>query len=791
MIRIITSFIWIVVATELFAQNATISGKITNEKEGEPVIGATVLLKPSSLGAITDVDGNYRINQVKTGNYTIEVSSLGYELFEKEVSISRGEQIEVNAELVESDFTLQEVEIVGRTATDYVPDITFSGTRTGAAIKEIPQSIAVLNKEIMTDQQIFRVNEIGDNVAGVTQYRPDQFTSRGFSIRQDYLNGNRAIMTADFSTPSVTSHYERVEVIKGPAAALFGNSSPGGIINAVTKKPLENRRASASFTVGSFNTYRSTLDITGPVLEEEKLLYRLNVAWENAETFRDFQHNRGLLIAPSVSYLPDEKTSINIDLVSSHTNDQAGVDRGMPVLQGDLFALPISFNTAEPFDNRQNTNTLLTISANRKFTDFLSINASYSRTDFSQNFLETRSSNRFTDDGSELIRSVNDRITNANSNFINAYLVGKFNTGAAVKHEALLGFDYFSGDQKSTTRSATGEANGVPNLVFSDRLVFDDLDKLQISLSAVPSSFNIDNSYRAIYLQDLIRIGEKLNILAGLRYEELDQDGLQGDGVDLSDAVDNNVYLPRFGITYKLTKNVNLFASYSESFNLQNVPSAVNTVEPDETIKPLTSDQIEFGTKTSFFNDRLLAQVSLYHINQSGRLIEDPSFSGGIIRLIQLGEESSQGIELDVTGSILPNLSVTANYAYNEVQIIDDREDISLLSLENNNPRHTAGFWGKYTVVDGFFQNLGFGLGGAYSSESQTVDSSPNLIENTIVFPSYFIAKGAVYYQYRGAKLSVNINNLFDERYFIGGLNAGRVFPGAPRNFLATISYTF
>ena len=775
----------------LYAQQGSIRGKIINQSTNEPVIGALVQIPLTSFGAVSDVNGNYIINEVPDGNYTLNISFLGYENLTKKVTVAENQELVVDVFLQESLYALQEVEIIGRSETEYTPDITYSGTRTGASIKLVPQSIAVLNKEVMVDQQIFRVNEISDNVAGITQFRPEQFTSRGFSIQQNYVNGNRAIVTADFSAPSFTSHYERVEIVKGPAAALFGNSSPGGIVNAVTKKPLTSRRASASFTVGSFETMRATTDITGPLNENKSLLYRVNLAWENAETFRDFQINRNLLIAPSLSYLPDEKTSINVDLVSTQANDQAGVDRGMPVLQGDLFALPINFNTAEPYDNRQNTNTFLTVSANRRFTDFLSINFSYSRSDFDQNFLETRSANVFTDDGSELIRAVNDRITAASSDFITTYLVGKFNTGESIKHEAVLGFDFFESNQQSTTKNAATEQNGIPNLVFNNRTVFDDLDQLRIVFNPVAVSIELDNSYRGFYLQDLIKIKERLNVLLGLRYEDLEQDNLLGDGVDVSGAIDNTVLLPRLGITYELTKQINLFASYSESFNLQNIPTGVNVIDPGTEFDPLASDQIEFGTKATFFNDRLLAQASFYMINQNGRLIEDPQSAGGFVELIQLGDEESRGIELDVTGSISPNLSLTANYAFNEVEILDISDDIALLQLENNNPQHTAGFWGKYTITSGIFNNVGIGLGGRYVSESQTIDPADNLIENTIRFPSYFTAKAALFYQFQNMKLSVNVNNIFDERYFIGGLNAGRVFPGAPRNYLATVSYSF
>ena len=775
----------------LLAQQGSLRGKIVEQGSNQPVNGALVVIRSTSLGDVSDQEGNYSIDNIDPGSYTLEVSFLGYETLQKEVSITENQQTILDVFLEESIYALQEVEVVGRTLTEYTPDVTYAGTRTGASVKLVPQSIAILNKEILVDQQIFRVDEISDNVAGITLFSPGRFTSRGFDTRQNYINGNRAIVSLDFSASSVTSHYERIEVVKGPAAALFGNSSPGGIINSVTKKPLATNRASASFTVGSFSTMRATTDITGPLNEDKTLLYRLNVVWEDAETYRDFQINRNLLVAPSLTYLPDDKTSINIDLVSAQANDQAGVDRGMPVLQGDLFALPISFSSAEPYDYRQNTNTLLTISANRKFTDFLSINASYSRSDFDQNFLETRSANVFTDDGTELIRSILDRNTTAASNFLATYLVAKFNTGDHIRHEAVAGFDYFENDQQTTTKNAATDVNGVPNLRFTNRIEFDNLDQLQLTFNPVPQSFTVENSYRGYYLQDLMKIGNRLNVLLGLRYEELDQDGLVGNDVDLTNNVDNTVFLPRLGITYELTPQVNLFASYSESFDLQAVPNGVNVVEPGTDFDPLASEQIEFGSKTSFFNNRLLAQVSIYQIWQSGRLIEDPQAAAGLVQLIQLGEEESRGVELDVTGSVSPDLSLTVNYAFNEVEILDASEEVEQLSLENNNPQHTVGFWGKYTITSGILDNFSFGLGGRYVSESQTVDPAENLIENVITFPSYFTAKAAIFYKYKDLGLALNVNNIFDERYFFGGFNAGRVFPGAPRNYLATVSYSF
>lgn len=771
--------------SQTWSQQAELFGKITNKKTGEPIIGASVYIKSIKKGTTSDFDGVYKLENIQEGVYSLTISYIGYESIDEEINIAGS--LEQNYTLEEGVFQLQDVEIVGRKRTSYKPDVTYAGTKTGALVKDVPQSITLLNKELLTDQQIYRITDIVDNVAGLTKTRTgNNFTSRGFRIQQNYVNGNRAVVSPEFSSSSITSHLERVEVIKGPAAALFGNGAPGGVINLVTKKPLRENRASTSYTIGSFQTKRATMDITGPLNENKELLYRLNVGWENAGSYRDFIKNRNLLLAPSFSYIPNEKTSINVDIVSSQVNDDAGVDRGMPILQGDLFALPISFSAAEPYDFRQSTSVLFTVSANHKLSEKLSINASYTKTDFNQTFVETRSNNVFTDDGTELIRQINNRVTNVNADFLTAYFVAKIKTGA-LNHELVLGFDYFDNLLDNESITAIGESNGVPNLSFSNRIIYNTLQDLQINYGEIPVGFDSRSTYRGYYIQDLISY-KKLKVMLGLRYEDLTQDDFADVGIDK--AIDNTILLPRLGITYTVNDNLNLFASYSESFEEQLAPFGTNILNPGEQFNPLTANQIEFGIKTDLLKDRLAANLSFYSINRSGRLIENPE-GGALTTILQLGDEKSRGVEFEITGKINNNLSITANASFNDVEVLDDIAGIEQLELENNNPNEAFGFWGKYDFTNGFLKNLGIGLGGNLVGKSQLIDSSENLIDNTIVFDSYFTAKTGVYYAYKNVKLSFNVNNIFDERYFIGGLNAGRVFPGAPRNYLLTVGYSF
>ena len=800
--HIYLSIVCLLITGFVFAQQSSIKGTITDIKTGELIIGATVYLKPfkKGKGVTTDFNGNYLLNNISKGTYILHISYIGFETIEEQITIDKKENMVKNYTIEEGLFELQDVEIVGRKRTSYKPDITYAGTKVAMDIKDIPQSIAIINKEIIKDQGLFRLNEVAVNVAGVTRTRAnDRFTSRGFSIGQDFINGNRAYTDVGFASSSIATQYERIEFIKGPATALFGNSSPGGVINAVTKKPLKENRAFVSASIGGFSELddlaikRVTLDITGPLNEEKTLLYRMNVAWENSDSFIDFIRNNSVLFAPSISYLPSDKTRINVDFVGSFNNDQAGLSegRGIPVLQNDLFALPISFNPAEPYDYRQNGNTILTVAASHKFSDILTFNTSYTRSDVYQDFLETRSSNNLSADGTEIIRSINQRRSTGNSDFITAYLVANFNTGA-IKHKALLGWDYYERENAFDNRSAAGEVNGVPNLVFSNRVPIENIADISVNFGESTRATRGSQTYKGFYLQDLVEVG-KFKFLAALRYEKL---GTVSSIANISlDVLDDDVLLPRLGITYTLNEQVNIYASYTEGFELQAIPGLVNVLRPEDDFDPRISDQIEIGTKTSFFKNKLLAQVSLYHINRSGRILADPS--GANFFALQMGNETSRGLEFELTGNITSNFTLTANYAFNEVKFSDE-DLLNLRDLEgllstglSNNPKHTGGFWGKYTFKHNALKNLDIGFGGSFVSDNQLYNTALNRVSEFFTFPSYFILNQRVGYKYKNTDISLNINNLFDERYYVGGVDIARVFPGAPRNFLLTLGYNF
>ncbi|MEM6634099.1 MAG: TonB-dependent receptor, partial [Bacteroidota bacterium] len=228
------------------AQQASIQGQV-NDENGNPIPYANVILRGTQLGSATDDNGAYTISNVAPGSYTIQATFVGYRELRKEISLSAGESLTVNFSLVVADVSLQTVEITGREEQGYQNEISFAATKTATRLKDLPQAVSYVTKEVMAARQAYRVNDVVKNISGINQFSwYNDYTIRGFRSQQELINGLRVIGL--FGPQILTANLERVEVIKGPASAVFGNSSPGGTMNRVTKKPLFDDKKAISFT---------------------------------------------------------------------------------------------------------------------------------------------------------------------------------------------------------------------------------------------------------------------------------------------------------------------------------------------------------------------------------------------------------------------------------------------------------------------------------------------------------------------------------------------------------------
>lgn len=780
---------------------------------GEPLIGASIQIAGTSFGTVTDIEGKYSLVFEKPGDYQLKLSFIGFITVNEKITINKP-IYNRNFQLEEETSSLQEVEIVGRKEEGYKNTSTFIGSKTQTNIKDLPQSVSYVTKELILDQGLMRVGETVKNFSGVSQFTfYDDITIRGFRINggsnTQLVNGMRS--TSGFWKQPLINYLERVEVLKGPSSALFGNASPGGVVNRVTKKPLDINRNTLSFSVGSFNNFRGLADFTGPANKSKTLLYRLNLGYEDSQNFRDLQFDKNIVVAPSFSFIASEKTRVNLDLVFN--NSSSRLDRGQSTFEDDLYSTPISLalNTANDYLKEQ-TYTITT-SINHQVSKDISFNASYMKTGYSEDLTEHRSSNVYALDGAGntigtmVGRRASIRKRSRYVDNLSAYFNIQKTTGK-LAHKLVVGYDYAQetlpvGGSTSTADGYRNAANtgaikkynpanasaylldakgnpipNVPHFDLKDPIsssTMQDMSKyFYTSRSYDPTLYHLNG----FYVQDQITFG-KLEAMIGLRYETYTD--FENYKKVNEQKVKQDVLLPRFGLVFKANEHMNFYGTYVEGYNPQTASTIAN---PDAggPFDPLSSSMIEFGMKSDWFNKRLELTTGIYQIDQKNTLYPVP---GETNLLQQIGKESAKGVEVDVTGRILMNWSVMASYAYNVAEITESPNEGDLNKQKPNAPKHQGNLWTKYEFDQGALTGLGLGFGANFVTERNLSLSAVQTI------PGYTVMNAALFYTTGNVRLQLNVNNLANDTYWVGGYDYLRLFPGAPRNLLGTITFSF
>lgn len=828
-----TSLLFLGLICNLIAMaQSTLKGKITNEKN-EALPNATVKItnKGKTIRVTANASGEYVFSDVPNANYEITVTAVGF-ISELDNVVINGKEVVLDFILASQKIQLQTVEVIGRSAKKYNSDYSFSATKTSTLTRDIPQSINTVTKELINDRQAFQLADAVKVVSGVVPSSfYNQYNIRGISQNEEgqIINGMRTRQY--YFIQPITSNIERVEVLKGPASGTFSSVDPGGSINMVTKKPLAINRKEISFTAASFSTLRGTLDFTGPLNEDKTLLYRVNAAYQEAKSFRDLVRNNAFLFSSSISYIPNNKTSINVEAQISQYN--GNLDRGQPIFGAvagvtNLNSTPISLNLGAPNDFFKSKEVMLTTSLNHKFSNSISFTTTYMKQTWNEDLQEHRTTNAFAvDSGNRAVTSLAamqfvQRKQNWNIDNVNSYFNFDFNTGK-VKHKLLVGYDLHSwektigGGQNSARGFLLNNGNVASSFVLANVAQY----QLQtINGVVIPrqnvTPFNLNNpSYtvrnindynlntrlalpaalittNSIYIQEQLT-WKKLTILLGLRQEWFKDITNYESANELSYT--NSKVLPRIGVTYAVHKNVNVYGTYLEGFQPQSntvtlmpqTGSFFNTAKSAAQFAPLISDLKELGTKADLLKGKLQVTASVYEINQKNLLL-NANVPAVPDSLVTRGAERSQGFELDITGYIMPNWQVYASYSYNDARILVDNDITLIGARKQNTPYNSANLWTRYNFTSvAALKDLGIGIG---------VQHSGNKIPwftRAFTVPSYTTMDMAFYYKPANTnmQLALNINNVFNETYWVGAQNYLRIFPGAPRNVALTATYRF
>lgn len=808
---LITLFSCSTLIAQIDKRQAQLQG-IVKDQQGDPLPGVTVWLDSKSTIAKTDQEGRFQFI-VASGAHSLHLSFIGYKHYEMNLSVKEGENLPLNIQLESNQEALQSVEVIGRKESGYKNTNSFSGTKTATPIKEVPQSISYVTKETLDDQLAFKTSDAIKNVSGVNQYsyNNNDFVLRGFRASNTLINGLR-ISTRGWAQ-NLLPYVERIEVIKGPASALFANTDPGGTINTVTKKPLDEARKSISFTTGSYNTYRTSMDFTGPMNDRKTLLYRLNLAYQNAESFRILQDGSALVLAPSFSFIPNERTRVNFDLVYQYNKGR--LDRGQPIFGAsagtDLYSTPVSFAVGRKNDYQNELNLFSTISLQHRFSDHITFNASYLKSFYDEDLLEHRTSNQYAIDsignqvptlmGMQTIRRLRKNYIDNLSTYFNF----DFKTGP-FEHKLSLGYDHIQETfpKGNSTYNASGFLSSDGTRTYSTydpqhperyqfinnipvpNVPYFDLANPDYSISEISQYINVSREempakyfVNGLYVQEQLK-WNALQILLGFR-QEFYTDVLNYTKAD-ERHVQQKAFIPRIGVVYTPIEPVSFYATYTEGYQ----PQTASTIGDPETyggpFDPLISNMVEAGAKMEFFNKNLSVTTAIYRIEQNNILV-NAGAEGNPDLLRQIGQQQAKGVELEAYGNVTPNFSITGNFSYNIAKITESDDVSEIGKMMPNAPKSQGNLWMKYNFTGNALDGIGIAFGTNYATRRNT-DS------DILQLPAYWIANAALYYRIDKFKIQANFNNVFNKTYWVGGFDFNRLFPGAPRNYLVSIGYT-
>lgn len=696
----------------------------------------------------------------------------------------------------------------------------------------MPQSISSITKELISDKQAFQLADAVKMVSGVTPSSYyNQYNIRGISQNEEgqIINGMRTRQY--YFIQPLTSNVERVEVLKGPASLTFSSVDPGGSINMVTKKPLAVDRREISVSAGSFSTIRTTLDFTGPLNQTKTLLYRFNGAYQEAKSFRDLVNNNSFLVSPSITFVPNDKTSVNVELILS--NLDGNLDRGQPIFgaipgKTRLDSTPTNLNLGAPNDFFKSKEFIFMASFAHKFSTKIGFNAQYMKQTWEEDLQEHRTTNAFAKDiNNNVVNSlVNMRFIQRKQNWnidnLNAY----FNfdvVNSTFQNKLLVGFDFSSwgkligGGQNDARGFLLNNGSITNSFDFSNAANYQTItiDGVVLPKPNV-SYFNLNNptytirnindysvnnrtaipsaltTTKAIYVQNQTVIG-KLSVLLSLRQEWFKD--ITGYDTNKQLEFKNSSFMPRLGVTYSINKAINVYGTFLKGFQPQSntvtlMPQTGNffwTSKSAAQFDPLESDLIEFGTKGEFFGGKVQASAAVYEINQKNILMSanDPAQPD---LLIQRGADRSRGFEFDLSGYVLPNLQIIASYSHIDAKVIEDANKKLIGERKENTPRNSANIWARYNFTSiNALKDFGLGIGAQHQS------SRLPWFTRDFELPAFTAFDAALYFSPIKNKfqLALNVNNVLDKTFWLGAQNYTRVFPAAPRNFILTTIFKF
>lgn len=770
-----------------------ISGTIVNNHLN-PVTYTSISLENTNYKTETNENGYFQFTKVKAGNYTLVVTAKNGLVTRQNIFLDK-KNIKLNLNLDNNTNQLQEIVITGVSKSTQDRASSYS-SRLPLKNIENPQVSNQVSQKIIREQASVDLNTALQNVAGVKKgwaSTNGYFTSRGFNTRSYMRNGIASFAAADLDFANL----EELQVIKGPSGTLFGSAlaSFGGVINRITKKPLQEFRVEAGYLGGSYDFNRFTLDVNSSLSKNNNVLFRLNAAKHYTGSFQDSGFLNTIFVAPSIVYKVDENLSISLDAeyYSREGTSQPQITPTGPKLNSTganhPAALPLEYK-------RSYSNNSITLNG-PTYAIYGQINYRISNKWNSQtNLIRSTAENsgnyltfNLLKGDSLLVRNISHypdgktSVSQIQQNFNGDFKIGR------VRNRFLIGVDYYQNTSLNSSNALNGRA-GRPSfdtlnikqpMVNYNRISPEMIDARLASY--IPVYRKSDMVTYAVYVSDVVNVTNQINILLGARIDRIINKGTTTISTGITSGEFNQTAIsPKIGVVYEFLKDrMALFSNYMNGFQ-----SVAPVNQPDGSLsvfKPQYANQFEIGMKTELVQDKLNASVSFYNIKVKNTLRPDvdlPTFT------VQEGTQFSKGFEIDLNAKPVQGLFINAGFGLNKSEITSGNAAVNKLRPVNSGPEKSLNMYVSYNFHSTKLHGLGIGCGANYTGENLLIN---NNTAGQFYLDSYTLINAGVFYDKPAYRFAINVENLSNKEYYTGGFSS--FTPGMLRKIIASFSIKF
>jgi catecholate siderophore receptor len=762
--RVFQLFSVIVTAAMLLGQaraqapEFSLRGKVRDPNQA-PIAEAQITATPAGgargFSTVSDQFGEFAL-LLKPGSYTLKVIAPGFEESSQAISISTAEAefVVVGLQIAAPHDT---VTVVG---TDYLVPTISSATKTLTPLRDVPQSLTVVTREQIKDQQMLSLGDVVRYVPGVTVHQGennrDQIIFRGNSSSADFfLNGVRD----DVQYYRDLYNLDGVEVLRGPNAMIFGRGGGGGVINRVSKEAGFAPLREVTLLGGSFGNKRAAVDFDQPF--GKAVAFRVNGVYENSDSFRDHVGLERYGISPTVTLMPGEQTKVTLSY--ENFRDHRTADRGIPSFQDRPVDIDNSTYFGDPNQSRVRALVNLGAAAVEHQAGLLNIRnrtqvGAYDR--FYQNFVP----GAVTADQAKVALSAYNNATRRLNIFNQTDVTYSLSTGH-IRHTLLGGVEI--GRQLTDNFRNTGYFN---DTITSILLPLAD-PRVQAPVTFRPSATDADNHLKvnvaATYAQDQIELSRYVQVVAGLRFDRFDlqyHNNRTGDDLGRTD----HLISPRAGLIFKPLTQLSIYTNYSVSYLPSSGDQFSSLTTITQQVKPEKFSNYEFGVKWDI-NRALSFTTAGYRLNRTNTRATDPNDP---TRIVQTGSQRTNGYEVGLNGSLLRAWKIAGGYAYQAAFITSATAAARAGAQVAQVPHHTFSLWNNYQII----ARLGAGLGLIHRSDMYAA------VDNKVTLPGYTRADAAVFFVLtEKLRLQANVENLLDKRYYLNADSNTNISPGSSR----------